>query len=79
MIQDITVSRIILFFVALAGFAVAIYVGNSIGEGRAGDLLLPVFVLVTLIYVVRAGRNWWVSYAAFVAFTGVFWVGMAPG
>jgi len=75
MIQDITVSRIILFFVALAGFAVAIYVGNSIGEGRAGDLLLPVFVLVTLIYVVRAGRNWWVSYAAFVAFTGVFWVG----
>jgi hypothetical protein len=75
MIHDITVSRIIFFFVALTGFAVAIYVGNSIGEGRAGDLLLPVFFLVTLIYVVRAGRSWWVPYAAFVAFTGVFWVG----
>jgi hypothetical protein len=75
MIRDLTVARIVLYLVALAGFALAIYAGAFIGGGQATSLLLPVFAIITAIYFLRAGRFWWVAYPLFVAFTGVFWVG----
>lgn len=75
MIRDLTVARVVLYLVTLAGFALAIYAGAFIGGGQATSLLLPVFAVVVTIYFLRAGRFWWISYPLFVAFTGVFWVG----
>lgn len=75
MIRDLTVSRIALFVVALAGFVFAIYAGTSIGEGRGTTLLMFFFGAGVLFYLLKAGNYWWIAYPFFVAFTGFFWVG----